>query len=198
MTTVATTLSNGSPCGAKFASRIEQGADPISSTVAAGAPTDFARTSSTSSRSAQSTSGGASFADILVSTTGGGTDTRAADRATAAAASEAAEDVSTLAKLSGAFTGSAPNGTLGVETIDSSGNVICDAKLDPNGNLSVFGSSTFGGAASTIGMSLSPQSDGGTWYAHASAELAQASYELNSLINQSTAAPNGQGTNLAV
>jgi hypothetical protein len=77
---------------------------------------------------------------------------------------------------------------LGVATIDRYGNVIAGASLDANGNLSVFGSGSSGGASSKIGMSLSSPTDGGTWYANASAELAQASYELNSLINQSTAA----------
>jgi hypothetical protein len=76
-----------------------------------------------------------------------------------------------------------------VSTIDRSGNVIADASLDASGNLSVFASGSSGDASSTIGMSLSSQSsDGGSWYANASAELAQASYELNSLISQSTAA----------
>jgi hypothetical protein len=100
----------------------------------------------------------------------------------------AENDVDILSKLSGAFRNGAPDGTLGVATIDRYGNVIAGASLDANGNLSVFGSGSSGGASSKIGMSLSSPTDGGTWYANASAELAQASYELNSLINQSTAA----------
>jgi hypothetical protein len=38
--------------------------------------------------------------------------------------------------------------------------------------------------------------DGGAWYAHASVELAQASYELNSLISP-TAAASVSGVNRA-
>jgi hypothetical protein len=142
------------------------------------------------SRSVNSASGPTSFADILVSTTGAGgaSDGSATQRATVAAANAAANDVDILAKLSGAFRNGAPDGMLGVATIDRSENVIADASLDSNGNLSVFGSGSSGRASSTIGMSLPPQSDGGSWYDHASAELAQASYELNSLVTQSTAA----------
>src|SRR6201999_4420580 len=121
---------------------------------------------------------------ILVSPTGGG---RASVQATAAAASAAKNDVDMLAKLSGAFRNGAPDGTLGVATIDRYGKVIAGASLDANGNLSVFGSGSSGGAWSEIGMSLSAQG-GGSWYANASSELAQATYELNALITQSTAA----------
>ena len=92
-----------------------------------------------------------------------------------------------VAKLSGAFRNGAPDGKLGVATIDRSGNVIADASLDADGNLSVFGSGSSGGTSSEIGMSLSAQG-GGSWYANASSELAQATYELNALITQSTAA----------
>jgi hypothetical protein len=155
------------------------------SSIAADARTD--RAGSTSNRAAQPASGSQSFGDILISTTGGATDVRATDKATAAAAGEAAQDVGMLAKLSGAFRNGAPDGTLGVATIDRSGNVIADASLDANGNLSVFGSGSSGSASSEIGMSLSSPGDGGTWYANASSELAQASYELNALIAQSTA-----------
>lgn len=158
------------------------------SSIAADVRTDLAGASSTTGRPAQPTGGGSSFADILVSSAGGAIDARAADRATAAAASTAAEDVGMLAKLSGAFRDGAPNATLGVATIHRSGNIIADASLDANGNLSVFGSGSSGGASSSIGMSLSSQADGGSWYANASGELAQASYELNALITQSTAA----------
>jgi hypothetical protein len=160
------------------------------SSILADTRTDPAGASATTNRPAQSASDGSSFADILVSTTSGGTpDGRATEKAIAAAASAAANDVDILAKLSGAFRNSAPNGALGVSTIDRSGNVIADASLDASGNLSVFASGSSGDASSTIGMSLSSQSsDGGSWYANASAELAQASYELNSLISQSTAA----------
>lgn len=156
------------------------------SSILADTRTDPAGASATTNRPAQSASDGSSFADILVSTTSGGTpDGRATEKAIAAAASAAANDVDILAKLSGAFR----NGALGVSTIDRSGNVIADASLDASGNLSVFASASSGDASSTIGMSLSSQSsDGGSWYANASAELAQASYELNSLISQSTAA----------
>jgi hypothetical protein len=76
---------------------------------------------------------------------------------------------------------------MGVATIDSSGHVIADASLDSNGDLSVYGSGSSGDVSSTIGLSLSSQG-GGSWYANASSELAQASYELNALMVQSTAA----------
>ena len=156
------------------------------SSIAADVRTDLAGSSSTTSKSAQPASGGSSFADILIASTGGATDARASNRATAAAAGAAAEDVGMLAKLAGAFRNGAPDGTLGVATIDRYGNVIADASLDTDGNLSVFGSGSSGGASSKIGMSLSAQ--GGSWYANASSELAQATYELNALITQSTAA----------
>ena len=155
------------------------------SSIFADTRTDLAGASGTTNKSAQSVSGGSSFSDILVSPTGGG---RASVQATAAAASAAENDVDMLAKLSGAFRNGAPDGTLGVATIDRYGKVIAGASLDANGNLSVFGSGSSGGASSEIGMSLSSPNDGGTWYANASAELAQASYELNSLISQSTSA----------
>ena len=157
------------------------------SSIPADVRTDFAGWSSTTSKSAQPASGGSSFADILIASTGGATDARASNRATAAAAGAAAEDVGMLAKLAGAFRNGAPDGTLGVATIDRYGNVIADASLDTDGNLSVFGSGSSGGASSKIGMSLSAQG-GGSWYANASSELAQATYELNALITQSTAA----------
>jgi hypothetical protein len=115
------------------------------------------------------------------------TNAPATQRATAAAAGAAANDVDILAKLAGAFRNGAPDGALGVATIDSSGHVIADASLDPDGDLSVYGSGSAGDASSTIGKSLSSQG-GGPWYANASSELAQASYELNALITQSTAA----------
>ena len=159
------------------------------SSIAADVRTDLAGASSTTSKSAQPASGGFSFSDILVSTTGAGgaPDGRASEQATAAAASAAENDVDILSKLSGAFRNDAPDGTLGVATIDRYGNVIAGASLDADGNLSVFGSGSSGGASSEIGMSLSAQG-GGSWYANASSELAQATYELNALITQSTAA----------
>ena len=157
--------------------------------IAADVRADLAGSSSTTSKSAQPASGGFSFSDILVSTTGAGgaPDGRASEQATAAAASAAENDVDILSKLSGAFRNDAPDGTLGVATIDRYGNVIAGASLDADGNLSVFGSGSSGGASSEIGMSLSAQG-GGSWYANASSELAQATYELNALITQSTAA----------
>jgi hypothetical protein len=157
--------------------------------IAADVRADLAGSSSTTSKSAQPASGGFSFSDILVSTTGAGgaPDGRASEQATAAAASAAENDVDILSKLSGAFRNDAPDGTLGVATIDRYGNVIAGASLDADGNLSVFGSGLSGGASSEIGMSLSAQG-GGSWYANASSELAQATYELNALITQSTAA----------
>jgi hypothetical protein len=157
--------------------------------IAADVRADLAGSSSTTSKSAQPASGGFSFSDILVSTTGAGgaPDGRASEQATAAAASAAENDVDILSKLSGAFRNGAPDGTLGVATIDRYGNVIAGASLDADGNLSVFGSGSSGGASSEIGMSLSAQG-GGSWYANASSELAQATYELNALITQSTAA----------
>ena len=159
------------------------------SSIAADVRTDLAGASSTTSKSAQPASGGFSFSDILVSTTGAGgaPDGRASEQATAAAASAAENDVDILSKLSGAFRNGAPDGTLGVATIDRHGNVIAGASLDADGNLSVFGSGSSGNASSDIGMSLSAQG-GGSWYANASSELAQATYELNALITQSTAA----------
>jgi hypothetical protein len=159
------------------------------SSIAADVRTDLAGASSTTSKSAQPASGGFSFSDILVSTTGAGgaPDGRASEQATAAAAGAAENDVDILSKLSGAFRNGAPDGTLGVATIDRYGNVIAGASLDADGNLSVFGSGSSGGASSEIGMSLSAQG-GGSWYANASSELAQATYELNALITQSTAA----------
>jgi hypothetical protein len=167
--------------------------------IAADSRTVFAGASSASSRSSQSASGGTNFADILVSTTGaGGPAEAAADgQATAAAANAAANDVSMLAQLTGAFRNGAPNGTLSVATIDRSGRAIAGASLDTNGDLSVFGSGSSGAVSSTVTMSLPSQADGGTWYAHASAEIAQASYELNSLISQSTAASNNPGVDRA-
>jgi hypothetical protein len=164
------------------------------SSIFADTRTGLAGASATTNKPAQAVSSGSSFSDILVSTTGAGgaPDGRASEQATAAAAGAAENDVDILAKLSGAFRNGgpdgAPDGTLGVATIDRYGNVIAGASLDANGNLSVFGSGSSGGASSEIGMSLSSPSDDGTWYANASAELAQASYELNSLISQSTAA----------
>jgi hypothetical protein len=160
------------------------------SSISADTRTDLAGAPVTTNRPAQSASGGSSFEDILVSTTTSGPpDGRATEKATAAAASAAANDVNILAKLSGAFRNSAPDGALGVSTIDRYGNVIADARLDTSGNLSVFASGSSGDASSTIGMSLSSQSgDGGSWYANATSELAQASYELNSLISQTAAA----------
>jgi hypothetical protein len=157
--------------------------------IAADVRADLAGSSSTTSKSAQPASGGFSFSDILVSTTGAGgaPDGRASEQATAAAASAAENDVDILSKLSGAFRNDAPDGTLGVATIDRYGNVIAGASLDADGNLSVFGSGSSGGASSEIGMSLSAQG-AGSWYANASSELAQATYELNALITQSTAA----------
>jgi hypothetical protein len=157
--------------------------------IAADVRADLAGSSSTTSKSAQPASGGFSFSDILVSTTGAGgaPDGRASEQATAAAASAAENDVDILSKLSGAFRNGAPDGTLGVATIDRYGNVVAGASLDADGNLSVFGSGSSGGASSEIGMSLSAQG-GGSWYANASSELAQATYELNALITQSTAA----------
>ena len=157
--------------------------------IAADVRADLAGSSSTTSKSAQPASGGFSFSDILVSTTGAGgaPDGRASEQATAAAAGAAENDVDILSKLSGAFRNGAPDGTLGVATIDRHGNVIAGASLDADGNLSVFGSGSSGGASSEIGMSLSAQG-GGSWYANASSELAQATYELNALITQSTAA----------
>jgi hypothetical protein len=157
--------------------------------IAADVRADLAGSSSTTSKSAQPASGGFSFSDILVSTTGAGgaPDGRASEQATAAAAGAAENDVDILSKLSGAFRNGAPDGTLGVATIDRYGNVIAGASLDADGNLSVFGSGSSGGASSEIGMSLSAQG-GGSWYANASSELAQATYELNALITQSTAA----------
>ena len=151
--------------------------------------TDLAGGSAATNKPAQAAGGGSSFADILISTTftGGAAGGRATEQATATAAGAAANDVDILAKLSGSFRNGAPDGTLGVATIDRSGNVIAGASLDANGSLSVFGSGSSSDASSTIGMSLSSQS-GGSWYANATAELAQASYELNSLIGQSTAA----------
>jgi hypothetical protein len=156
------------------------------SSIPADVRTDLAGWSSTTSKSAQPASGGFSFSDILVSTTGAGgaPDGRASEQATAAAAEN---DVDILSKLSGAFRNSAPDGTLGVATIDRYGNVVAGASLDADGSLSVFGSGSSGGASSEIGMSLSAQG-GGSWYANASSELAQATYELNALITQSTAA----------
>jgi hypothetical protein len=157
------------------------------SSIAADVRTDLAGSSSTTSKSAEPASGGFSFSDILVSTTGGAPDGRASEQATAAAAGAAENDVDILSKLSGAFRNGAPDGTLGVATIDRYGNVVAGASLDADGNLSVFGSGSSGGASSEIGMSLSAQG-GGSWYANASSELAQATYELNALITQSTAA----------
>jgi hypothetical protein len=156
------------------------------SSIPADVRTDLAGWSSTTRKSAQPASGGFSFSDILVSTTGAGgaPDGRASEQATAAAAEN---DVDILSKLSGAFRNSAPDGTLGVATIDRYGNVVAGASLDADGSLSVFGSGSSGGASSEIGMSLSAQG-GGSWYANASSELAQATYELNALITQSTAA----------
>jgi hypothetical protein len=159
------------------------------SSIFADTRTDLLGASATTNKPAQAVSSGPSFSDILVSTTGAGgaPDGRASEQATAVAAGAAENDVDILAKLSGAFRNGAPDGTLGVATIDRYGNVIAGASLDVNGNLSVFGSGSSGGASSEIGMSLSAQR-GGSWYANASSELAQASYELNSLIGQSTAA----------
>ena len=151
------------------------------------ARTDLAGVSATTNRTAPSASGGPSFAGIMISTTGGSTDPRAADRTIAAAAGAAAEDVGILVKLAGAFRDGPPDGSLGVATIDRSGKVIADASLDANGNLSILGSGSFGAASSEVGMSLSAQ-DGTSWYASAFSELARASYELTALITQSTAA----------
>jgi hypothetical protein len=129
---------------------------------------------------------GPSFADILVSSTGT-SNSKSVAQATAAAAGAAANDVDMLSKLAGAFRNGAPDGNLGVETIDSSGHVIAGASLDADDDLSVYGSGSSGSASSTIGMSLSSRV-GGSWYANATSELAQASYELSALITQSTAA----------
>jgi hypothetical protein len=158
------------------------------SSIAADARTVLAGASSTSGSAAEPASGSQSFGDILASTTGAGSSTNApaAQRATAAAAAAAANDVNILAKLAGAFRNGAPDGALGVATIDRSGHVIADASLDSNGDLSVYGSGSSGDASSTIGIELSSKGD--SWYANASSELAQASYELNALITQSTAA----------
>jgi hypothetical protein len=159
------------------------------SSILADARTDLLGAAATTNKSAQSVGRGPSFEDILISTngTGGSTNTPATRRATGAAAGAAANDVDILAKLAGAFRNGAPDGALGVATIDSTGHVIAGASLDSNGDLSVYGSGSSGDASSTIDMSLSSQGSG-SWYANASSELAQASYELNALIAQSTAA----------
>jgi hypothetical protein len=151
-----------------------------------GATTAIGAIASASGRPTNATGASSSFADILVSTTGT-SNSRTAAQATAAAAGAAANDVDILSKLTGAFRNGAPGEALGVETIDSSGDVIAGASLDSDGDLSVYGSGSSGDASSTIGMSLSSQA-GVSWYANASSELAQASYELNALITQSTSA----------
>jgi hypothetical protein len=159
------------------------------SSILADARTDLVGAAATTNKPAQSIGRGPSFGDILISTngTGGSTNAPATKRATAAAAGAAANDVDILAKLAGAFRNGPPDGTLGVATIDRTGHVIAEASLDSNGDLSVYGSGSSGAASSTIGMSLSSQS-GGSWYANASSELAQASYELNALMTQTTTA----------
>ena len=151
-----------------------------------GPTTAIGATSSASGRPANATGASSSFADILESTSGTSS-SRSAAQATATAAAAAENDVDILSKLTGAFRNGAPAGALGVETIDSSGHIIAGASLDTDGDLSVFGSGSSGDASSTIGMSLSSQA-GNSWYANANSELAQASYELNALIAQSTAA----------
>src|SRR3981189_1326979 len=112
--------------------------------------------SATTNKPAQAVSSGSSFSDILVSTNGAGRAPggRAGQQATAAAAGAAENDVDILSKLSGAFRNGAPDGTLGVATIDRYGNVIAGASLDADGNLSVFGSGSSGGGASNIGKLL--------------------------------------------
>src|SRR3981081_3141623 len=145
------------------------------SSICADTRTGLAGASTTTNKPVQAVSSGSSFSDILVSTTGagGGPDGRATEQAPAAAAGAAANDVDMLAKLSGAFRNGAPDGTLGVATIDRYGNVIAGASLDANGNLAGGVAGAAGGAASQSCRSCAAPPDGGTWYANASAELAQ-------------------------
>src|ERR1700753_1952644 len=102
------------------------------SPIFADARTNLVGAAATTNRSAQSVGSGPSFGDILISTnsTGGSTNAPATQRATAAAAGAAANDVDILAKLAGAFRNGAPDGTLGVESIDRTGHVIAGASLD--------------------------------------------------------------------
>jgi hypothetical protein len=151
-------------------------------TIAVGA------TSSPSGWPANSATGSVSFADILTLTAGTACmgDTRAAARATGAAAA-AASDVDMLSKLVGAFGDTGPGSKIGVATIDQSGRVTADASLGVEGDLSVFGSGASGETSTAIDISLSAAVGSG-WLANASSELAQARCELNALIRQSTAA----------
>jgi hypothetical protein len=159
------------------------------SSIFADARTNLVGAAATTNKSAQSVGSGPNFGDILISTNsaGGSTNAPATQRATGAAAGAAANDVDILAKMVGAFRNGAPDGALGVETIDRTGHVIAGASLDSNGDLSVYGSGSSGDASSAISMSLSSQG-GGSWYANASSELAQASYELNALMTQTKTA----------
>jgi hypothetical protein len=140
--------------------------------------------------------GGAStFSDILTSTTGGG-DVRSSDLATATAAGAASADVGILAQLVRGLGGKGAGTMLGVKTIGSDGQIIADAEIGPNGELSVFGSGESGGATSLVSLSMDPQS-GGDWSADVSAELAQATYQLNDLAQRSLAASKGTGVDAA-
>jgi hypothetical protein len=150
--------------------------------------------SSPGSSSTAKSAPGTSFADLLVSTSGTATDARAGDRATAAAATAASADVDGLAHLIQGLGGNPNKATIGVETIDRFGHVLASASLDGDGDPSVFGTGTSGGATSSVDMSLSSQADGGTWFAHSSAELAQARYELNALATQSLAAASSRAS----
>ena len=132
---------------------------------------------------------GAAFPDISVSvstdpskpvSTGDGKD---GNRATAAAATAAANDLDILKKLHDGL-GNNANEAFGVETLNSAGQALSGASFDKNGDLSVFGTGSVGGATSNINMDLSAGNSGASWAARTSGELARASYELTSLIGQ--------------
>jgi hypothetical protein len=156
----------------------------------AGDPRTGVSAASSSGRTAGT--GGSAFEDILVSSTG---TSGASARATATAATAASADVDGLSKLVQALGANAKGADVGVKTIDRSGDVIAGASLDASGDLSVVGTGSFGNATSSIDMSLS--AGDGSWYANASSELAQASYELNALAAQSMAAAGVLGVDRA-
>src|ERR1700753_2043066 len=102
------------------------------SSIFADARTDLVGAAAATNKPAQSVGSGPSFGDILIATNspGGSTNAPPTRRATGAAAGAAANDVDILAKLLGAFRNGAPDGTLGVESIDRTGHVIAGASLD--------------------------------------------------------------------
>jgi hypothetical protein len=110
---------------------------------------------------------------------------QAANQSVAAAAGSALDDVNELAKFAQAIGGNSDQKPVGVFTIDRSGKILSEASLDGDGDLSVYGSGSSGGATSEIEMYV-PAANGGSddWSAAASNGLAQAAYTLNSLIAQ--------------